>query len=76
MLRQHRCRYRQCPGHHGNDSISPHCWQGDDVGGFESDGGELGSGLAVTGNYLGKARTIDELQSDLEQALSHPGSTA
>lgn len=50
--------------------ISLHCWQGDDVGGFESGGGELGSGLAVTGNYPGKARSIPELQMDLEQALS------
>src|SRR5690349_11048135 len=36
--------------------ISLHCWQGDDVGGFETAGGELGGGLAVTGNYPGKAR--------------------
>ncbi|MCH6255085.1 L-rhamnose isomerase [Puniceicoccaceae bacterium K14] len=50
--------------------ISLHCWQGDDVGGFESDSGELGSGLAVTGNYPGKARSIAELRQDLEQALS------
>ena len=34
-----------------------HCWQGDDVGGFENAGQELGGGLAVTGNYPGKART-------------------
>ena len=50
--------------------ISLHCWQGDDVGGFESAGGELGGGLAVTGNYPGKARTPDELRADLDQALS------
>jgi L-rhamnose isomerase len=50
--------------------ISIHCWQGDDVGGFESGSGELGSGLAVTGNYPGKARTPDELRQDLEQALA------
>lgn len=48
--------------------ISLHCWQGDDVGGFESSGDLSGSGLAATGNYPGKARTIDELRSDLEQA--------
>jgi L-rhamnose isomerase len=55
--------------------ISLHCWQGDDVGGFESAGEELGGGLAVTGNYPGKARTPDELRSDLNQALSLiPGS--
>lgn len=49
--------------------VSLHCWQGDDVGGFENPGGELGSGLAVTGNYPGKARTIDELRNDLAKAL-------
>ncbi len=55
--------------------ISLHCWQGDDVGGFEGGDGELGSGLAVTGNYPGKARTIGELKQDLEQVLSLlPGS--
>jgi len=55
--------------------VSLHCWQGDDVGGFEGGAGELGSGLAVTGNYPGKARSIAELRQDLEQALSLiPGS--
>jgi len=55
--------------------ISLHCWQGDDVGGFENAGEELGGGLAVTGNYPGKARTPDELRSDLNQALALiPGS--
>ncbi|MBK1828627.1 L-rhamnose isomerase [Haloferula rosea] len=53
-----------------NIPISIHCWQGDDVGGFEDPDGQLGSGLAVTGNYPGKARTPDELRSDLEKALS------
>jgi len=37
--------------------VSMHCWQGDDVGGFESMDTTLGGGLAVTGNYPGKART-------------------
>ena len=50
--------------------ISIHCWQGDDVGGFENAGQQLGGGLAVTGNYPGKARTPDELRADFEQALS------
>jgi L-rhamnose isomerase len=55
--------------------ISLHCWQGDDVGGFENAGEELGGGLAVTGNYPGKARTPDELRADLDQALALiPGS--
>ncbi|HEU5123310.1 MAG TPA: L-rhamnose isomerase [Verrucomicrobiae bacterium] len=50
--------------------VSIHCWQGDDVGGFENEGGELGGGLAVTGNYPGKARTPDELRDDFEKAIS------
>src|SRR6266568_1231882 len=50
--------------------ISLHCWQGDDVGGFENFGTALGGGLAVTGNYPGKARTPDELRADLDEALS------
>lgn len=50
--------------------ISLHCWQGDDVGGFESSGATLdGAGIQATGNYPGKARTIAELRSDLEAAL-------
>jgi L-rhamnose isomerase len=51
-------------------AISVHCWQGDDVGGFEGGGGAIGGGLAVTGNYPGKARTPDELRADLGKALS------
>ena len=51
-------------------SISIHCWQGDDVGGFENAGQELGGGLAVTGNYPGKARTANELRGDFEKAIS------
>jgi L-rhamnose isomerase len=50
--------------------ISLHCWQGDDVGGFESADGDIGGGLAVTGNYRGKARTPDELRMDTEKVLS------
>jgi L-rhamnose isomerase len=51
--------------------ISVHCWQGDDVGGFEStQTGAPGGGLAVTGNYPGRARTPDELRADLTKALS------
>lgn len=46
--------------------ISLHCWQGDDVGGFESPGGPLTGGIATTGNYPGKARTADELRQDLD----------
>jgi len=51
-------------------SISLHCWQGDDVGGFENMGAEIGGGLAVTGNYPGKARTPDELRADFLKAVS------
>ncbi|HVS71769.1 MAG TPA: L-rhamnose isomerase [Phycisphaerae bacterium] len=49
--------------------ISLHCWQGDDVGGFENTGA-LGGGLAATGNYPGKARNADELRADLDKAMS------
>src|SRR5262245_7015995 len=50
-------------------SISLHCWQGDDVAGFESAAGLTGGGIQATGNYPGKARNIDELRADLDQAL-------
>lgn len=50
--------------------ISLHCWQGDDVGGFENAGQAIGGGLAVTGSYPGRARTPDELRADLEKAFS------
>lgn len=50
--------------------ISLHCWQGDDVAGFEAPDAELGGGLQVTGNHPGKARTIAELRQDIEQALA------
>jgi L-rhamnose isomerase len=46
--------------------ISLHCWQGDDVGGFENDEGLTGGGIQATGNYPGKARNADELRADLE----------
>ncbi len=47
-------------------SISLHCWQGDDVGGFENPGGELTGGIATTGNYPGKAHNAEELRRDLD----------
>lgn len=50
-------------------SISMHCWQTDDVKGFESDG-ELTGGIAATGNYPGAARTIDELRADIEKVIT------
>ncbi|ULT58267.1 L-rhamnose isomerase [Neobacillus drentensis] len=53
-----------------NVPISIHCWQGDDVGGFEVNQKELSGGISVTGNYPGKASTPEELRADLEKALS------
>ena len=49
-------------------SISLHCWQGDDVGGFENTNRALGGGLVATGNYHGKARNVAELRQDLDEA--------
>lgn len=56
--------------------LSLHCWQTDDVGGFETPDAELsGGGIQVTGNYPGKARNIAEMRTDLEKAVSLiPGS--
>ncbi|MBO5577724.1 MAG: L-rhamnose isomerase [Bacilli bacterium] len=54
--------------------ISLHCWQLDDVKGFEGDG-DLTGGIQTTGNYLGRARNFKELTADLDKALSYiPGS--
>ncbi len=50
--------------------VSLHCWQGDDVGGFENVGGSLTGGIVATGNYPGRARTPDELRADATLALS------
>ena len=51
--------------------ISLHCWQTDDVGGFETPDATLsGGGIQTTGNYPGKARTIDQARADLEKAMS------
>ena len=50
--------------------ISVHCWQGDDIAGFETDKKELSGGIDVTGNYPGKATTPAELRQDIEKALS------
>ena len=52
-------------------AIALHCWQADDVGGFERPGAELGGGgIQVTGNYPGKARNVDEARQDYEKVLS------
>ena len=51
--------------------ISLHCWQADDVGGFETPDAELGGGgIQATGNYPGKARTIDQLMADIDKVMS------
>ncbi|HEY9594832.1 MAG TPA: L-rhamnose isomerase [Spirochaetia bacterium] len=50
--------------------LSLHCWQGDDVGGFENSAGLTGGGIQATGNYPGKARTAAELRADMETAFS------
>ncbi len=53
-----------------NVSISLHCWQSDDVGGFEDSGAPVTGGIQATGNYPGKARNIGEVMADLEKVLS------
>ena len=53
--------------------LSVNCWQGDDVIGFDG-ADSLSGGIATTGNHPGRARTFDELTSDLEKAYSYiPG---
>ena len=49
-----------------NIPVSIHCWQGDDVNGFENDSA-LDGGIQVTGNHPGKARNADELRADINQ---------
>ena len=55
-----------------NITISVHCWQGDDVGGFDSDDA-LSGGIQATGNYPGKARTPAELMADFDKVLQLTG---
>ena len=50
-------------------NISLHCWQTDDVGGFENADGQLSGGIQATGNYPGKASTIEQMQADLEKVM-------
>lgn len=50
-----------------NIALSLHCWQTDDVTGFENLGGSLTGGIQATGNYPGKARNIDEVRADIEE---------
>ncbi|WP_323765402.1 L-rhamnose isomerase [Marinovum sp.] len=59
----------------GTIPISMHCWQGDDVVGFETRTGSSGGGIQATGNHPGRARTPDELRADLDFAYGQiPGS--
>ncbi len=51
-------------------AVSVHCWQGDDVSGFENPDGQLTGGIQATGNYPGKATSPEELRGDLEKAFS------
>lgn len=51
-------------------SISIHCWQADDVSGFENPDGELSGGIQTTGNYPGKARSVEELRKDIEKVIT------
>lgn len=55
--------------------LSMHCWQGDDVGGFETPDAELsGGGIQATGNFPGKARNVEELRADIDEAAKYiPG---
>ena len=50
--------------------VSMHCWQGDDVRGFENPQGALTGGIQATGNYPGRARNVEELRSDLDRAMA------
>jgi L-rhamnose isomerase len=50
--------------------VSLHCWQADDITGFEKKEGDVGGGLAVTGNFPGRASSLEELCKDLEKVLS------
>jgi L-rhamnose isomerase len=72
---------KQCYAEYGVDTdkalkklaqipISLHCWQGDDITGFENLKAQSGGGIQATGNYPGKARNADELRGDLEMAYS------
>lgn len=53
-----------------NISLSLHCWQADDVTGFENPDAQLSGGIQATGNYPGKARNIEELRQDILTATS------
>lgn len=50
--------------------LSLHCWQADDVKGFENPDGMLSGGIQATGNYPGRARNIDQVRQDIERVIS------
>ena len=54
-----------------NTPISLHCWQTDDVIGFETPDGVLSGGIQTTGNYPGRARNIDEVRQDIQKPPFH-----
>ena len=54
--------------------ISLHCWQGDDVKGFDQENASLSGGIQTTGNYPGRARTPEELMADMDEVLKHMNS--
>lgn len=54
----------------GDLAISLHCWQTDDVGGFEAPDATLSGGIQTTGNYPGKAKSIADVRADLEKVMS------
>ena len=53
----------------GEKAISIHCWQGDDVTGFDNPAGGAGNGIQTTGDYPGRARNFEELKADLRRAF-------
>ncbi|MFB0973479.1 MAG: L-rhamnose isomerase, partial [Bacteroidales bacterium] len=57
-------------GQLSNIPLSLHCWQADDVSGFENPDGQLSGGIQATGNYPGKAHTVEQLQQDILEATS------
>ncbi len=56
-------------------AVSMHCWQTDDVVGFETLGAQGGGGIQATGNYPGRARNIDEVRADIEEVQRHIAGT-
>jgi L-rhamnose isomerase len=69
-FKQHGVDTEQALARLNETPISMHCWQGDDVRGFESPDVALSGGIQATGNYPGAATTPDQLRADMEQAFS------